>query len=272
MAGGLFVRDGDVFIPTECAGGPWSPNFLHGGSPTGLLASVMEEATADSGLRLARLTVDLLRPVPAAPLRVRIETIRSGRRLRLLQGTLEADGVTVCRATGLYLEQVKVEVPAYGRFAGLALPPRGERPVATLMEVAQRNRESGSLSLPGLHATAQVCLLEGVTGLGIGQVWMRLPVPVIEGQPCSAMVQAATLADFGNGIAQLRIAADTGTINTDITLYLHREPSGEWLGLDARSCMQDNGNGLVETTLYDEAGPVGRVLQATLAMPLYAGG
>jgi hypothetical protein len=28
----------------------------------------------------------------------------------------------------------------------------------------------------------------------------------------------------------------------------------------------------VDTTLYDEDGPVGRVLQATLAMPLYAGG
>ena len=62
----LFVRQGETYVPTASAGGPWSPSHLHGGSPTGLLALLMEQATADSGLRLSRLTVDLLRPVPAA--------------------------------------------------------------------------------------------------------------------------------------------------------------------------------------------------------------
>ena len=101
---------------------------------------------------------------------------------------------------------------------------------------------------------------------------MSLPVPVVAGEPCSPLVRAATLSDFGNGIAQLRLAPDVGSINSDLSLYLHRDPRGDWLGLDARARMQDNGTGLVDTTLYDEDGPVGRVLQATLAMPLYAGG
>ena len=73
-------------------------------------------------------------------------------------------------------------------------------------------------------------------------------------------------------VAQLRLAPEVGSINSDLSLYLHRDPRGDWLGLDARARMQDNGTGLVDTTLYDEDGPVGRVLQATLAMPLYAGG
>ncbi len=84
-------------------------------------------------------------------------------------------------------------------------------------------------------------------------------------------MQAATLSDFGNGVGQLQVNDDTGSINADISLYLHRAPQGEWLGLDARARMQPNGNGLVETTLHDERGPVGRVLQATLAMPVYGG-
>ena len=67
----LFVREGETFVPTASAGGPWSPSHLHGGSPTGLLALLMEQATVDTGLRLSRLTVDLLRPVPAAPRRCR---------------------------------------------------------------------------------------------------------------------------------------------------------------------------------------------------------
>ena len=54
----LFVREGETFVPTASAGGPWSPSHLHGGSPTGLLALLMEQATVDTGLRLSRLTVD----------------------------------------------------------------------------------------------------------------------------------------------------------------------------------------------------------------------
>ena len=205
----LFVRQGETYVPTASAGGPWSPSHLHGGSPTGLLALLMEQAGA--------------------------------------------------------------EVPDFGRFETGGLEPRGDRPVMTLAEVGG-GRKGGGWTPRGLHTTARICVLDGVGGQGQGRVWMSLPVPVVAGQPCSPLVRAATLSDFGNGIAQLRLAPEVGSINSDLSLYLHRDPRGDWLGLDARARMQDNGTGLVDTTLYDEDGPVGRVLQATLAMPLYAGG
>ncbi|KAF0804998.1 hypothetical protein A6D6_02630 [Alcanivorax xiamenensis] len=271
MTRGLFRRDGDLYHPNQAALGPWSPDFLHGGSPSGLLAAVMEDAMDGADLRLARFTLDLLRPVPAKPLLATVETVRAGRRLRVLQGTLSADGVVVSRATGLYLERTPVTVPAEARFDAPALPARDSRPVASLIAVAERDLEKPRLPLPGLHSTVEVALIDGVEGRGRGRAWMRLPVPVIEGAPCSTVVRAATLSDFGNGVGQLKVAGDIGTINADISLYLHRDPRGDWLGLDARSRMEDNGNGLVETTLFDEHGPVGRVLQATLAMPVYAG-
>ena len=128
----LFVRQGETYVPTASAGGPWSPSHLHGGSPTGLLALLMEQATADSGLRLSRLTVDLLRPVPAAPLTAELAVVRAGRRLRVLQASLLADGVEVCRASGLFLEQAGARVPDFGRFETGGLEPRGDRPVMTL--------------------------------------------------------------------------------------------------------------------------------------------
>lgn len=62
-----------------------------------------------------------------------------------------------------------------------------------------------------------------------------------------------------------------GSINADISLYLTRPPCGEWIGFDARARMGDNGNGLVETRLFDDNGMIGRVMQATLAMPVYGG-
>ncbi len=271
MTRGLFRRDSDLYHPNQAALGPWSPDFLHGGSPSGLLAAVMEDAMDGADLRLARFTLDLLRPVPAKPLLATVETVRAGRRLRVLQGTLSADGVVVSRATGLYLEKTPVAVPPEGRFDTESLPSRTDHPPASLIEVAERDLPQKRLTLPGLHSTVEVALVDGIEGLGRGRAWMRLPVPVIDGQPSSQAVRAATLSDFGNGVGQLRLAAGVGSINADITLYLHRDPAGEWLGLEARSRMENNGNGLVETTLYDDNGPVGRVMQAILAMPVYTG-
>lgn len=270
MAEALFRRDGDFYVPTENAGGPWSPDYLHGGPPTGLLAWALERAAADSGLRLTRLTTDLLRPVPAQPLTIKMETVRAGRRLRVLQADLKADGALVSRATALYLEQVPLDVPEHARFPVDTLPGR-EGPALTLTQISARGRDVPQLKLPGLHTTAEVHLIDGVRGRGEGRVWMRLPIPVVAGEPCSTTVQAATLSDFGNGIGQLHVADNVGSINADISLYLTRPPSGEWIGFDARARMGDNGNGLVETRLFDDDGPIGRVLQATLAMPIYTG-
>src|SRR5690606_36003078 len=59
MTLGLFRRDGDLYHPNQAALGPWSPDFLHGGSPSGLLAAVMEDAMDGADLRLARFTLDL---------------------------------------------------------------------------------------------------------------------------------------------------------------------------------------------------------------------
>ncbi len=271
MTDALFIRDGDLFLPTQAAGGPWSPKHLHGGAPMGLLTSVLEATMAGSGLRLARLTVDLLRPVPKEPLSVQTEVVKPGRRLQLMQASIHANGVEVARASALYLERVQVEVPEYGRFGQTTLPPLDDSRVGTLMDISSRRRSGTRLPPPGLHSTVQGSLIDGVRGRGFGQMWMRLPIPVIAGEPCPHLVQAATLSDFGNGVAQLRIAEDTGCINTDVTLYLHREPVAEWIGLDARSRMQDNGNGLVETVLFDRDGPFGHVLQATVAMKVYSG-
>ncbi len=270
MISPLFLRDGDRYQPTATAGGPWSPEYLHGGPPVGLLAWALEQETAGSGLRLARLTTDLLRPVPAKPLTVHIDTLRAGRRLRVLEGVLKADDIIVSRATALYLEQVPLQVPPHARFAADSLPA-AEGVSGSLSGVSARDSNKSSFTPEGLHTTVEVRLIDGVQGLGEGRVWMRLPTTVIDGEPCSPTVQAATLADFGNGVAQLRVADNVGSINADVSLYLTRAPTGEWIGFDAHSRMGDNGNGLVETRLYDQQGPFGRVVQATLAMPVYAG-
>lgn len=268
MSDALFLKDGRFHVPTEQSRGPWSPDHLHGGPVVGLLAHAAEQTSAQPTLRLARLTVDLLRPVPKQPLLLDARLVRPGKRLQVVEVRLLADDTEVTRASALFLERSTVQVPPHGRFPEISL----EAPdVPSAPDLASAAGWEARYSPEGFHTTAQAVVLEGVQGQGHGRVWMRLPLPVVQGEETSPSVMAATLCDFGNGVGQLNLGPGLGSINADVSLYLHRPPVGEWLGLEAGSHMQDNGMGLVETTLFDAEGPVGKVLQATIAMGLKSG-
>lgn len=65
----LYARDGEFFVPTEAAGSPWHPSVLHGGSATGLMGHAID-ALVPAGYVVTRVTMDLMRPVPKAPMTV----------------------------------------------------------------------------------------------------------------------------------------------------------------------------------------------------------
>ena len=64
MPDALFERDGTRFVPTELCRGPWSPDAQHGGPPAALMARAAEGFEGGEEMQVARLTVELLRPVP----------------------------------------------------------------------------------------------------------------------------------------------------------------------------------------------------------------
>jgi hypothetical protein len=84
MSGALFEQDGSRFLPTELARGPWTPEALHGGPPAALLARCAERVPGGDGTIVARLTVELLRPVPVSPLAVETRVLRPGRKVQLV--------------------------------------------------------------------------------------------------------------------------------------------------------------------------------------------
>ena len=95
----VFEVDGDVAVPTELARGPWSPDAQHGGAPSALLAGMLEDFDPGTATFPARYTLELMRPVPLTPLRIERRTIRPGKKVQLLQGSLFVDDVEVVRAT-----------------------------------------------------------------------------------------------------------------------------------------------------------------------------
>ena len=84
----LFLRDGDRYVPTPLTRGPWDPNALHGGAPSALFAHVCEQHDPGPAAFVARLTVELMRPVPLAPLTLSVDTIRPGRKVQWLAASL----------------------------------------------------------------------------------------------------------------------------------------------------------------------------------------
>lgn len=255
----IFTAAGDRFAPTEQARGPWDPSALHGGAPAALIASAFERHEPQDGLRVARLGFELLRPVPFAPLSVSVETIRPGRRVQELAAVLHADGESgpelICRASALRVAEIAGEVPEF-RSQQPPLPgPEHAKPVRFAL-----NPEIDEASFAA--SAMEMRFLDDPREPGSGRVWMRLRHPLVDEQEASPLARLAATADFGNGISAALPFDRFLFINADLHVHLHREPRGEWIGLDARTLLHTGGTGLAESVLHDLDGPVGRAFQA----------
>ena len=264
----LFVREGEHYHPSETAASPWGPMTLHGGASTALMVSAMEERFSATDMQLARLTVDLFRSVPMAPLWIECKTIRDGRRVKVFDVSLYSDDVEVCRASGLILLKDAIEVPDYAN-NDLALPDAIDkaRHQEPHIGVGETMRMRKAANTPGLHRVIPLKPVFLNIGVGHGCSWLKLPVAVIEGRDNSPLLSVAALADFANGFSQVHLNEEVGFINADLSVNLFRMPESEWLCIDSRAFPQSTGLSMVETVLYDERGMIGRVSQSNLTLP-----
>ena len=60
-------------------------------SPAALLGRAVEQVGTGSGFQVARITFEILRPVPVAPLQVTAEVLRPGRSVVLSSASLSDD-------------------------------------------------------------------------------------------------------------------------------------------------------------------------------------
>jgi hypothetical protein len=253
----VFVRDGDAYLATDLALGPWAPGALHGGAPAALLAGAFAQAAPSPALRPARITFEFVRPVPVGPLGVRIEVVRPGRRVTLLDGSLtDPDGVEVCRARSLLLAPSEISA------AGPAepLPFRGP-------EAGEVNDWNDERPMFATHAM-EIRFVEGVFRQpGPATAWFRLRHPLIAGEPIAPVERVAAAGDFGNGIASVLSWDEHVFINPDLTLYLERDPVGEWVALQSQMRVTQGSVAVAESVLWDEHGRIGRAIQSLLVGP-----
>jgi len=245
------VRDGALWA-TELARGPWDPNAQHGGASGAVLMRALEQV--DSGgadLQFARITFELLRPAPLGELHVEAKIVRPGRRIQLLEATLSTpDGVEVTRARALRVARAPIDAGTIRE-----LPAGHDRSLPAESPFGERSFPGGAIEVrfPGGGS---------ILDLGPQFGWFRLRVPVVGGETPSQLQRLIAAADFPNGISTELPWDQYVFINPDLTVYIEREPRGEWIGLDARTRVVKDGVGVAEAILFDEGGRVGRSLQS----------
>lgn len=254
----LFVRDGDGYRPTRLSGGPWSPDALHGGPPAALLGRAIESFEGGEERFVARVTVELLRPVPFERLTLSTRLARPGKKVQLVEATLSTGEKDVARATGLRLLRNPIELPE-------EMPWPARASIAGPHEIAAQKSSAPTSFLPGFHSEAvEHRFVEGAFAEpGPAIDWVRLKVPLVEDEPLSPLCRVCAIADFGNGVSGVFRGTHT-YINPDLTVYLHRYPETEWVCLDAATFAEPHGVGLAESLLRDERGPIGRSLQSLI--------
>jgi hypothetical protein len=130
----FYSVDGDRIVPSELTRGPWDPGSQHAGPPSALLARALERCDPRDDARIARVTVEILAPVPIAPMTVSARVVRPGRSVELIEASLEGADGELMRARGWRLVEGETaaewerEQPPPGREDAEALEffPTGE--------------------------------------------------------------------------------------------------------------------------------------------------
>jgi hypothetical protein len=256
----VFARDPsapDRYVPSAIARGPWDPGAQHGGAPAALLAAIIDGLDSLVPMRVARLTVELVKPVPLAPCTVRTDVIREGKRVQLVDAVIEVDGVAVVRARALRLRRADFDPLT----EPVSLPEGFVRPEDSAPLVFEPGHPFGV----GFFQAMEMRAAHGDwLRRGPAAYWFRPRVDFIAGEVNTPLMQVCAAADFGNGLSNELPFGKYLYINPDLTIALTREPRTEWVLVDARTMLETNASGLAAAELYDEAGPIGRSQQLLL--------
>jgi hypothetical protein len=253
MANEAFFRiEGTHYVPTAAARGPWNPNSLHGRVIAGLLGAEIERLHGDPQFMPARLTVDMYRLPDLSPVEVVTTVVRAGNRIRVIDAEFISGGVSAGRATCQLLR--RTENPA----GKVWRPPNWVAPKPA--DIAPPT--DGRSGMGGMWATRRI---DGDFGsVGQKRAWMSEVRELVAGRPLTPFVRVAVSADFASPFAN---AGDAGLefINSDVSVYLHREPATAWIGYEVVNHGATDGVAIAECFLYDEEGPIGSATCAALA-------
>lgn len=262
----FYVRSGEGFEATALTRGPWDAGAQHAGPAAALVGRAIERLDGvgpEPERRLVgRITLEILAPIPIAPVAVSAEVVRPGRRIDLVEATMrDADGQPLIRARGWRLLRRSIPLPA-----GLAPRSHPEPPPPEGLERNDRFFPSGHDV--GYHTAMEGRFASGsFLEPGPATAWVRMRHPLVAGEEPTPLQRVLIAADSGNGISAALDFERWIFVNVDLTVHLSRMPDGEWVCLDSVTVPGREGIGLTDTVLRDERGPIGLAAQTLLVAP-----
>lgn len=248
----VFTRDGAFWLPHVEATGPF--RGLHGGAVSGLVVAAMEERAREEDWGQAMTaSVLILRPAPLERLETRIEVLRSGGRVAMLESSLWAGERLIAKATGAFVKPISL--PEVSRVSAAPAPVDP----SALPVWGARGPQNRTTFFDALD----------IRDDGNGMKWGRMKRPMVAFE--APMANLFAFADNGTPYwlsgTEFWPPTRWGFPNIDIAVHISRAPVGPWVGVEPGSDWRDNGLGLTDSKLYDEAGPLGRACQTVVLTP-----
>lgn len=248
MPAAFYLPDGDLLVPTPLTVGPWSHSSQHGGPPSAVLARALERCQPRDGWRLARVTVEILSPIPLEPLRATATLVRPGRNVEMLEARLTLGGDRdVARARAWRMRTTDLGF-AVGDDGPLPEGPEGG---------AVANFFPGAAEV-GYHTAMDMRFVEGnFDEPGPARAWLRQRQPLVAGEDTTPLQRLLVVADAGNGLSASIDFTRYLFVNTDLTVQVLRPIDGEWVSMTSRTLIGPDGTGVASSTIGDRLGVAG---------------
>lgn len=248
------------YRPTSHTSGAWSTEEQHFSPFGGLLVHAIDQylATRSNGdMVLSRISFDILGRIAIDECEIRVETVRPGRTIELIEAVAFIAGRPVVRARAWLLAAFDTGAVAGGSAERLTAPDE------------LKPWHMASL-WPGGYIASLDVRPTATPQPGRTAAWISTGLDLVAGQSSSPLASYVALVDTANGIAVRESPTEWMFPNVDLTLHFHQQPEGRWTGLDTTVSFGPTGQGVTSTVLHDVTGPVGHAQQILTVRPMPA--
>jgi hypothetical protein len=164
----------------------------HAGPPVALMVRAVEALVPNQ--QLARLTVELIRPIPMAGFRVQAEVRRPGRSVTHTEAEIYDDDRFYARAYGMHIRTVEDAGWGEAVLDGRVFPESVPGPFPLADSAHSEEWFGGSVE----------CRYDVAGSVAVGgptTIWMKTQHPIVADEAPSPFQRIAPLSDCGNGIS-----------------------------------------------------------------------
>jgi hypothetical protein len=251
----FYYPDRGGFVGTVLAQGAWDV--------IALLGHVLEDLPTLTPMGVARITVDMVRPVPIGKrLEITSNVVREGKKLQVLDLGVTVGDVEHARARVLRLRDADVSGAPDLPDSSTHIDPAAALEPPEALEELPTDRGPGMMRALDLRRA-------GVGGGATFAYWVRLRVPVVAGEPVRVTSRQTVGVDFTNCIGAVINPGVATTINPDVSAQFLRAPAGEWVAIAGDTRFRhDVGRGISSATLSDRDGVFAVSSAAQLVQPV----